>query len=261
MNLLRIILLVFVLHSCTSNQQAKQPILLANREAPLGWVHLKLYSESSFEFISSGLRDFDVYPGKFKINYDTIVFKYSDSIPKLHAFKAILFNGYVNFIGGTYPESVHITLNKLNMTSDTTNHFANQNHLKIAREFAESYQPDLIPNKVVTSVPRFADSVLIAFKALAYRDEEAAKRYLTLIFLKLYRAHRQCCHQSYELRENSIERIDSTKDPLLFEFNRVAKFYGNSERIKFVSSGISKAWVDRNRQLLLGERKFSIRQS
>jgi hypothetical protein len=224
---------------------------LANREAPLGWVYLKLYSDSSFEFISSGLRDSDVYPGAFKINHDTIFFKYSDSIPKLNAFKAVIHKSYVDFIGGTYPESVHITLNKLDLTIDTTSHFTNQEHLKMAKEFAESYQPNSIPNDgVVANVPKVSDSVLDAFRSLAYQNNEAANKYLTLIFLKLYRSHMQCCHQSYELREGSIEKIDSVKDPLLYEFNRVAKFYNDNERPEFISSGISKAYVDSNQYLL-----------
>ena len=244
-------LIALLFWSCTSRQSEKQPILLASREAPLGWVYLKLYSDSSFEFISSGLRDSDIYPGTFKINHDTIFFKYSDSIPKLQSFKAIIHKGYVNYIGGTYPESVQITLNKVKLPKDAMSRVTNQDHLKIAREFAESYKPDSIPNNNgVANVPKVADSVLIAFKSLAYQNNEAAKKYLTLIFLKLYRAHMQCCHQSYELREGSIEKIDSIKDPLLYVFNDITKLYDHSARIEFVSSAISKNLVDSNQQLL-----------
>ena len=60
----------------------------------------------------------------------------------------------------------------------------------------------------------------------------------------------QCCHQSYELREGSIEKIDSIKDPLLYVFNDITKLYDHSARIEFVSSAISKNLVDSNQQLL-----------
>jgi hypothetical protein len=115
---LKFIFVILLFWSCSSKQSKKQSILIASREAPLGWVYLKLYSDSSFEFISSGLRDSDVYPGTFKIKHHTIFFKYSDSIPELHAFKAVIYKGFIDFIGGTYPESLHITFNKLNLAFD-----------------------------------------------------------------------------------------------------------------------------------------------
>ena len=110
---IRLVLVILVFYGCASNKQEKQPVLLADREAPLGWVHLKLYSDSSFEFISSGLRDSDIYPGTFTLHRDTLVFKYSDSIPHLKGFKAIIGKTAVSYIDGTYPESVEIKFNKL----------------------------------------------------------------------------------------------------------------------------------------------------
>jgi hypothetical protein len=74
---------------------------------------LKLYSDSSFELISSGLRDSYVYLGTFRLKCDTLTFKYSDSIPPLKGFKAIIAQGYVNYIEATYPEFLKIKLNEI----------------------------------------------------------------------------------------------------------------------------------------------------
>lgn len=75
--------LSFLLCSCGTlqKQQDKKPILLADREAPLGWVYLKVYEDKSFDFILTGLRDKTVYPGTWRLNKDTIFFTYRDSIP------------------------------------------------------------------------------------------------------------------------------------------------------------------------------------
>lgn len=99
-------------YACGDAEKENRAILLADREAPLGWVHLKMYQDRSFEFISSGLRMKDVYPGKFRISNDTIFFTYKDSIPGAGT-TAIISDKSVNYIDGQYPESVEIKLNKL----------------------------------------------------------------------------------------------------------------------------------------------------
>jgi hypothetical protein len=130
------------------------------------------------------------------------------------------------------------------------NRYANQDHLKLAKEFAETYSPDPFGKTGVTEVPSVPDSVLVAFKALGNIDKAAEEKYLTLIFLKLYRAHMQCCHQSYELRKNSAANIDSISDPLLYEYNLATRQFNPDKRIEFVSSHIAQSWVDSNRYLL-----------
>lgn len=104
------ICLIFLLISCKDN---RKEVLLADREAPLGWIYLKIYDDKSFEFISKGImRDNDIYKGNYELKNDTLYFKYNDSIPKAGS-KAIIQNGYVSYINGTYPESVQIKLNKI----------------------------------------------------------------------------------------------------------------------------------------------------
>jgi len=99
-------------YSCQNSKGDKEPVLLADREAPLGWVYLKMYKDKSFEFISRGLRDKTVYPGTFHLKTDTIFFTYKDSIPKAGK-TAIISKKAVTYIDGSYFESVEIKLNNL----------------------------------------------------------------------------------------------------------------------------------------------------
>jgi hypothetical protein len=173
-----------------------------------------------------------------------LVLQYSDSTPKLRGFKAIISKTHVSFIGALYPEEVEITLNELTIAKDSSNKFSNQDNLKIAKEFAESYRPDSIPNNGIDELTNIPDSVVYAFRNL--NNKEAKEKYLTLVFLKLYRAHMQCCHQLYDLRTKFSNKIDSTTDPLLFEYNLATKQYNNNKPIEFIPSSIAKAWVDKN---------------
>ena len=116
MNKFKLILVSFVIFTmiyCKRNISEKNAMLLAEREAPLGWVSLKIYDDKTFEFINSGLIIDDVYPGTVKISHDTIYFKYSGDIPKSR--KAAIINGkYINYIDENYHEFLEIKLNKLN---------------------------------------------------------------------------------------------------------------------------------------------------
>lgn len=106
--------LAIIFTSCNQvkKKQQKSPVLLADREAPLGWVYLKLYDDQSFDLIYSGLRDKTFYAGTYRIGQDTLHFNYTDSIPK--AGKTALINKFsVSYIDGDYSESVVIKMNKL----------------------------------------------------------------------------------------------------------------------------------------------------
>lgn len=106
------ICLLLIITSC---KNGKKEVLLAEREAPLGWVYLKIYDDKSFEFISQGMmRDRDIYTGNYKFENDTLYFKYNDSIPKAGS-KAVIEKGFINYINGNHPESIEIKLNKLDL--------------------------------------------------------------------------------------------------------------------------------------------------
>lgn len=112
---------------------------------------------------------------------------------------------------------------------------------RIARAFAESYEPA----EQFAQLKDVPCEVVIAFKRLGECDRRASERYLSLIFVKVYRAHLLCCNQSYELRtyENHRTGIDSITDPLLYEFNGITKTFDPHAPIEMISSAIPYTWI------------------
>lgn len=113
MKLFRVTILsfiVFFFSNCNKNSE-KIAILLADREAPIGWISLKIYEDKSFEFISKGIFLDDVHTGIVKINHDTLYFKYHEEIPNLGK-TAIINKKYIEFLDS--PELIEIKLNKIN---------------------------------------------------------------------------------------------------------------------------------------------------
>lgn len=105
--------LLLIISCSTKNKEDKKELLLqADREAPLGWVYLRIYQDSTFEFESRGLRTSTVYKGKAVIDKFQIRFNYTDSIPKAGSL-AIYDKNTVYYTNGDYPERVGITLSKL----------------------------------------------------------------------------------------------------------------------------------------------------
>lgn len=106
--------LIFIGFGCSGNHPDKEDnlVLYADREAPLGWLYLKLYKDGNFDFVSKGIRIEDTYPGTYLIKGDSIFLTFRDSIPKA-ADDTLLINGnglsYQNTHGG-----LSISLNKLN---------------------------------------------------------------------------------------------------------------------------------------------------
>ncbi|MBL1220331.1 hypothetical protein JET18_05745 [Chryseobacterium sp. L7] len=103
---------IFVI-GCKNDKTERKTVLLADREAPLGWIYLKMYDNETFEFISRGVRvDEDIYSGTYSFKNDTLYFKYKNSIPKAGS-KAIIEKGFINYLDGAYPESIQIKSNNL----------------------------------------------------------------------------------------------------------------------------------------------------
>ncbi|MEO8516905.1 MAG: hypothetical protein ABI426_09175 [Flavobacterium sp.] len=114
MKIFRIIIqifIVFLMINCKGRSD-ENAILLADREAPMGWISLKIYNDNTFEFISSGLFSDDVYPGTVRISNDTLYFKYSEKIPKSGK-TAVINKRYVTYIDGKYTEMIEIKRNKI----------------------------------------------------------------------------------------------------------------------------------------------------
>jgi len=109
------IFILLLLTNCnnSTSRTEKKPILKADKEAPLGWVYLTIYQDSTFEFTLTGIRaDKDVFKGKVEIRQDSLFFAYSDSIPR--AGKTAIFNDKaVAYIDGEYIERLNISLTEL----------------------------------------------------------------------------------------------------------------------------------------------------
>lgn len=106
-NITLTLILILTLSSCNQKEQ-KEAILIADREAPLGWVYLRIYKDKTFEFESCGLeRNGDIFKGTVKLKNDTLYFQYSDSIPRAGN-KAKLTERFVVYFGGEYPERLEI---------------------------------------------------------------------------------------------------------------------------------------------------------
>lgn len=103
---------ILLIISCSTKNKEKEFLLQADREAPLGWVYLRIYQDSTFEFESRGLRTSTVYKGKAEIDKYQIRFDYNDSIPKAGNY-AIYDKNTVYYTHGEYPERVEITFSKL----------------------------------------------------------------------------------------------------------------------------------------------------
>ena len=110
-----VVLASLTITSCdNSSRTIEKPTLLrADREAPLGWVYLTIYQDSTFQFTLTGMRGAgNVYKGKVEIGKDTLHFTYADSIPK--AGKTAVYNDkVVAYIDGEYPERVNISKTEL----------------------------------------------------------------------------------------------------------------------------------------------------
>lgn len=91
-----IISILFLLMSCNGNQ-TEIPLLIASREAQLGYVQVSLFSDNKFEFRNSGLRTGFRYSGTYTISSDTIFFVFSDSTPKPDCNIAILDDKYLKY--------------------------------------------------------------------------------------------------------------------------------------------------------------------
>ena len=116
------------------------------------------------------------------------------------------------------------------------------------QKFAEDYTPRNTHNVGPDKVPKITDKI----RAIIYTRDSSTilenEKYITLILLKLYRSHLECCNQSYELRE--INKLDSLDTPIIYAFLRYTNLYDLRKPIKFIPSSISYEWIKRKPILL-----------
>jgi hypothetical protein len=73
--------------------------------------------------------------------------------------------------------------------------------LKRVEDYVHLYSPDSIPNTGISSLSIIPDRIESATNTLGQVNKIEQEEYLTLVFVKLYRSHLQCCHQSYAIRD------------------------------------------------------------
>jgi len=122
--------------------------------------------------------------------------------------------------------------------------------LEIFKDFAINYTPTRKPNSGVAILPKTPDSVIQAINILKFSNPKEFEKFLTLIFIKLYSAHLECCHQSYEIRRQPPNGLDKERDPLVYEFNNLTKKYPFDKPIEFISSSIGYDYVKSHKYLM-----------
>lgn len=120
-----------------------------------------------------------------------------------------------------------------------------QEQVKFVKEFSLSYFPDSIPNNGISSLANIPDSTKLAFETVEQINKSEQEKYLTLIFLKLYRSHLQCCNQAYVIRDRY------TKEKLVNVFERITDLeFRKNNFSEYVLSNIGYLWVKKNSYLI-----------
>lgn len=148
------------------------------------------------------------------------------------------------------PESIVIKSTDTLETVEKSPELDSLKSLETFKEFALNYNPTRKPNSGVAMLPEPTDPVLKAIETLKISQPKEFEKYLTLIFVKLYSAHLECCQQSYEIRKQPPGGLDKVKDPLAYEFNDLIKKYSYKKPIEFISSSIGFEYVQSHRYLL-----------
>jgi hypothetical protein len=106
--LLTITSLISCFNSFDRNEKGPEPILAADREAPIGWVIFKAYPNNTFEYSLSSRHQ---YKGTFKFKNDTLFLICTDTTIGIDT--AIIRDKSVEFLGKKSPRFASITINKL----------------------------------------------------------------------------------------------------------------------------------------------------
>jgi hypothetical protein len=110
----QILILIFIssiILSC-KRDLIKDGILMAEREAPIGFNYLRVFKDSTFEFEYRSFPNSKFHRGKIKIVNDTIFFLYNDSIPAFGN-KAIIDGRKLIYTNGNYKEVLEIWLDSI----------------------------------------------------------------------------------------------------------------------------------------------------
>ena len=99
---------------CTNNSTSHKPsvVLHASREAPIGWLNLTLFDDSTFVANSLGARGDGEYSGTYLRQYDTVFLYYTSKEPQAFGRQLLINRGRVDFIDISQTLSIDsLTLN------------------------------------------------------------------------------------------------------------------------------------------------------
>jgi hypothetical protein len=119
--------------------------------------------------------------------------------------------------------------------------------LDLARNYALTFNPADDENPL-HDVPY---RVITAFRGMRVGNPDMCEKYLTLIFIKIYKAHLQCCDEALELRNypGSTQSIERMKDPLMYEFNLITNLVSSDAQLDFIPSSLGYNWANDKRAL------------
>ncbi len=112
MNKLLIFLFIIAMILSCKRDLIKDGILMAEREAPIGFNHLRVFRDSTFEFEYKSFPNSKLHTGKITMENDTINFIYEDSIPAFGD-KAIIDGKKLIYTNGNYNEVLDIWLDSI----------------------------------------------------------------------------------------------------------------------------------------------------
>ena len=109
-----ILCIATVLAGCTNNSTNHKPsvVLHASREAPIGWLNLTLFDDSTFVANSLGTRGDGEYSGTYLRQYDTVFLYYTSKEPQAFGRQLLIKRGRIDFIDISQTLSIDsLTLN------------------------------------------------------------------------------------------------------------------------------------------------------
>jgi hypothetical protein len=111
---------------------------------------------------------------------------------------------------------------------------------RIVAEFSNSFSP-----KDIGSLNSIPTEIIKSFSKLRLIDKNAHRKYVTLIFTKLYAEHLTCCHQSYIIAIRDQNDFDKNNISMVNEFGKMSG-YLDKEKPKIWTSGIIVKWLKEN---------------
>jgi hypothetical protein len=122
-----------------------------------------------------------------------------------------------------------------------------RDHKNVISKFTMNFSPK--GPHALDSIP---ESIVKDFRELRNIDKNAHKKYVTLIFIKLYAEHLSCCHQSYIIEKFPTNRSEYNFNKLTMvnEFAFMSNYLDNEKFPEIWTSEIINKWLFENPELL-----------